>query len=343
MGNSLVNTNMLTGTEFDQWSSSYTTLNTNSADWESGGGSGSSTYEWPVGNASGNTLGKGTAVYFTSYSTASSIALVEPADGASASTARVVGLIKEDIADTATGSVVTQGPLTGLNTSEWAEKSVLYATSSGTLTQTVQPYPREVCFVESSSATNGILHVYPSMPTFQTGGAEGGDMQHLLTTTLDAAATEFIVESLNFDYWDYFIIRAENIIPVTDSVEGRIRFRGAGSDLTGDYAGSARSASRAGTASFVDWGTTDYATCGATVGNLSSEGVRQFHGRLQRNGNETELVCDYSTHYADGTTVYKITQEIILGDTTGDGIKFSFSSGNVASGAEIKVWGVLAS
>jgi hypothetical protein len=84
-------------------------------------------------NNTGSTITKGAAVYISGYTTDTQISL---ADNSSAATMPCFGLTSDDIANGATGVVVTAGELSGINTSSFTEGDELYVGTGGALTAT---------------------------------------------------------------------------------------------------------------------------------------------------------------------------------------------------------------
>lgn len=248
---------------------------------DNAGGGGGGAFDWSVRNESGATLTKGTAVYAADYDAVDSLPLVEAADGSVASTARVAGLIKADIANNANGDVVTEGELSGLDTSAWSRGTVLYATTSGALTSDLQPYSREVGEVIYSHVSSGIIKVYPSMSTFQN-GTEG--QFYLKGGTTSAAQSELTIDDLQFSYWDHFLLRLQTVTPVSAAQDLRFKFRGAAANLTGTYEGGFTTlrldsgGSRAG----VDAGGTDYATLSEDNHNGTEAGMVSMEMKISR-------------------------------------------------------------
>lgn len=77
---------------------------------------------------------------------------------------KVIGVATEDIANNTTGNVTLIGRVRGLDTSAYAEGTILYAGENGTLTDTC-PLPPNRCIlmavVETSSAGSGIIWTWP--------------------------------------------------------------------------------------------------------------------------------------------------------------------------------------
>lgn len=89
-----------------------------------------------VRNESGGTLLKGTPVYASGYSVGQDVVLVSAADATSDATMPALGLVEADIANNATGGVITSGRLNGLSTNAYDVLDELYVAVGGGLTAT---------------------------------------------------------------------------------------------------------------------------------------------------------------------------------------------------------------
>jgi hypothetical protein len=118
-----------------------------------------------VKNQTGSTIPKGTLVGFVGTVGASGRLLVAPflADGSQPSE-YVVGLTTTDLVNGADGLAIDHGKISGLNTSAWAQGTILYASSTvaGGLTSTQPAAPNNkitVAAVVNSSSTVGTLEI----------------------------------------------------------------------------------------------------------------------------------------------------------------------------------------
>ena len=111
-------------------------------------------------NNTASTIANGTVVMATGTLGTSGRITVAPYDG-TADVKYVLGITTEAIAVGDDGKVTTFGKIRGINTSSWAEGSVLYTTTNGGLTSTVpiSGVKLAVAFVVSSHANNGTLMV----------------------------------------------------------------------------------------------------------------------------------------------------------------------------------------
>ena len=93
-----------------------------------------------VNNQTGATLAKGTAVYL-SGSQGNRITVAKGLAVSDAFSANTFGVVAESIADNASGYIITEGLITGLNTSALTEDSAVYLspTVAGALTSTKPP------------------------------------------------------------------------------------------------------------------------------------------------------------------------------------------------------------
>lgn len=308
------------------------------------GGGGGGAFDWSVRNESGATLTKGTAVYFSSYDSGDSLALIDAADGATASTSRTMGLVKADIANNANGEIVTEGELSGLDTSTWSERTVLYATTSGALTSVVQPYSRAVGIVIYSHASSGIIYVYPHSPTFQTGTEGAGARTLLLNTSLAAAETELVI-TLNFDYWDYFEVEFFDFKPSYNTAKFNIEFQNGGSVVTGTYRVGWYYLNTVSGANGDTLGTnTDFTNWSSNLGSGAGEGVIECKMEFHPNTSGQIITSNFRRFVEDGSGSYFSQWGNLHLPTTSDydAVRFWANLGNIASGSNYRVWGIKA-
>lgn len=114
-------------------------------------------------NESGVGLTKGDAVYISGYSVGSDVVLVDLADASASGTMPCLGLVFEDIANNATGQVMVQGTLEGVDTSSFTTGDELYvSTTAGELTTSLATngeLVQRVGEVLRSHASEGIIDV----------------------------------------------------------------------------------------------------------------------------------------------------------------------------------------
>ena len=111
-------------------------------------------------NNTASMITNGTVVMATGTLGASGRITIAPYDGTT-DVKHVLGITTEAIAAGDDGKVTTFGKIRGINTSSWAEGSVLYTTTNGGLTSTVPTsgVKLAVAFVVNSHAINGTLMV----------------------------------------------------------------------------------------------------------------------------------------------------------------------------------------
>lgn len=89
----------------------------------------SDTIEELCKNGTGSTIAKGTPVYQTG--TSGNAMVIAPADASSASTMPAVGVLSQDLAAAAEGSLIAMGRISGVDTSSFSEGDVIYVASGG--------------------------------------------------------------------------------------------------------------------------------------------------------------------------------------------------------------------
>lgn len=124
-----------------------------------------------VENVTGSTLAKGTPVYINGFGVTGN-PTVDVSDSDSLSTIPVLGLLNENIANTATGQCVLFGIINNIDTSAYTVNSQLYVTNAGTLTDdrpsassdTIQPMGRTL----KTHASTGQILVTAGLPTISS-------------------------------------------------------------------------------------------------------------------------------------------------------------------------------
>jgi hypothetical protein len=94
----------------------------------------SDTIEELCKNGTGSTILKGTPVYQTG--TAGNAMIIAPADASSAATMPAVGVLSQNLAAAAEGSLILMGRISGIDTSAFSEGDVIYVASGGGYTNT---------------------------------------------------------------------------------------------------------------------------------------------------------------------------------------------------------------
>lgn len=154
----------------------------------------------PTRNVSGSLIPKGQPVANTGYNIGSSRAEVTPADSDNLSVLPCVGLMAEDTANNANEDIVTDGKITGLDTSAWNDMDPLYVSSDPATTlglTNVKPTGIEriqlVARVQRSHATLGEIQVFSigrvnDIPNIPSGKIWLGNGSSVPTeTTLDSS------------------------------------------------------------------------------------------------------------------------------------------------------------
>jgi hypothetical protein len=117
----------------------------------------------PVRNNSGASIAKSTPVIVTGSS--GTTKTIAPADASSGATAaNTLGLTLDEIANNADGFVVTEGPLSGVNTAGLTEGQLIYLSeTTGAITSTRPTQPAHVVVlgwcIKTGAGTAGILYV----------------------------------------------------------------------------------------------------------------------------------------------------------------------------------------
>lgn len=123
----------------------------------------------PARNVSGSTITKGTPVFDSGYNIGLDIVEIEPADADSASTMPAGGLVEVDISNNVTGSVISSGILSGIDTNSFDVGDGLYVSGTvGTLTN-VKPTGtamiQKIAIVLRKHASMGVVIIIPSLRT----------------------------------------------------------------------------------------------------------------------------------------------------------------------------------
>lgn len=111
-----------------------------------------------VKNGTGSTIDNGTVVMVTGSIGNSGRLVVAPYDGIS-DASLIIGIATENIEAGTDGLVTSYGKIRGLNTSAWAEGSILYVNGSGFSTTETASLSMKIAAVVTSHATNGTLMV----------------------------------------------------------------------------------------------------------------------------------------------------------------------------------------
>lgn len=111
-----------------------------------------------VRNGAGSTIVDGTIVMVTGSVGNSGRLVVAPYDGVS-DASLIIGITTETIASGADGLATSYGKVRGLNTSAWAEGTILYVNGSGFGVSETASLSMKVAAVITSHATNGVIMV----------------------------------------------------------------------------------------------------------------------------------------------------------------------------------------
>ena len=111
-----------------------------------------------VRNGTGSTIVDGTIVMVTGSVGNSGRLVVAPYDGVS-DASLIIGITTETIASGADGLATSYGKVRGLNTSAWAEGTVLYVNGSGLGVTETASLSMKIAAVITSHATNGVIMV----------------------------------------------------------------------------------------------------------------------------------------------------------------------------------------
>ena len=111
-----------------------------------------------VRNGTGSTIGDGVIVMVTGSIGNSGTLVVAPYDGIS-DASLIIGITTESIASGADGLVTSYGKVRGINTSAWAEGTVLYVNGSGFGPAETASLCMKVAAVVTSHAVNGVIMV----------------------------------------------------------------------------------------------------------------------------------------------------------------------------------------
>jgi hypothetical protein len=122
--------------------------------------------EVSVRNESGGVISKGQAVYISGYHVGSETAQIDKADADLGGAYPCIGLVKADIANNASGQIISQGKLENIDTSSWSVGAQLYISTdpnttlgltSTKPTGTAQIQP--IAEVLRSHATMGVIQI----------------------------------------------------------------------------------------------------------------------------------------------------------------------------------------
>lgn len=133
-------------------------------------------------NKSGSTITKGTIVYLKSTSSSTSYPEVLKANAATeATSSKTIGAVFEDVANDATGFIVTSGEVRNLDTSAYVIGDKLWlSTTDGLVTTTVPTQPNHAVFIgtvtRAQSVNGRILYAIQN-------GYELGELHNVLLTT----------------------------------------------------------------------------------------------------------------------------------------------------------------
>lgn len=147
-------------------------------------------------NNTASMITNGTVVMATGTLGTSGRITIAPYDGTT-DVKYVLGITTEEIAAGDDGKVTTFGKIRGINTSSWAEGSVLYTTTNGGLTSTVPTsgVKLAVAFVVNSHAINGTLMVRVNSVNERANAVTASKLE----TPRNIALTGDVIGNANFD------------------------------------------------------------------------------------------------------------------------------------------------
>lgn len=150
-------------------------------------------------NSTGSSIPKGTPVYLNGGSLS-----IAPADANGSGTMPCVGVTAAVIADSASGVVITQGFITGLDTSTYATNDPLYVSeTAGALTDTAPALSQEVARVTVVNASTGVILVNPREVEAQADG---------LTSSEAIVTGDLILFGNASDGYDLYARTAANLL-----------------------------------------------------------------------------------------------------------------------------------
>ena len=252
----------------------------------------SDTIEELCKNGTGSTILKGTPVYQTG--TSGNAMVIAPADASSASTMPAVGVLSQDLAAAAEGSLILMGRISGVNTSAFSEGDVIYVASGGGYTN-VRPTGQSVLVqnlgrVTKVNALNGGGVVMGSgrandVPNLTDGnvfiGNAGGTYDKRQLTSDDSSEG-----STNLYYTD---TRAQAAISVTDTGgDGSLSYSGGVITYTGPSASEVRAHFSGGTGVTITSGSIAIGQAVGTTDNVTFGNV-SVSGDLTVNGTTTTV------------------------------------------------------
>lgn len=150
-------------------------------------------------NSTGSTLTKGSAVYVSGHTSETQVA---NADNSSASSMPAFGIVSDDIANGATGTIIIGGEVSGINTSSFTVGDELYVGTAGALTATKPTGTaliQKIAKVTKSSASGELLvtgagrtNDLPNLPdgNIWIGDSSGVPQDKTLTAGTNVTITE---------------------------------------------------------------------------------------------------------------------------------------------------------
>lgn len=302
------------------------------------GGGGGGALDWSVRNESGSTLTKGTPVAFSSYGAGASKPLIVAATSASSNTARAMGLVKTDITNNSNGDVVTEGELSGLDTSYWADGTVLYPGVSGGLSSIPGPFSRATCIVIYSHATNGIVYVLPSMPVHQLGTGVPAE-QFIYSGSQPLADAELSIGGLYFDSFAHFRVEIPLVEVDTDATDVKFNFTNGGTSITSTYNGGGQYAAfNSGTNGAIQYDGSTHCYLGKSTSSAADHGLRNLILRLYKLQGFLNVRWETDLFHSSGTD-YHITGSMHVAASSADGIRITPATGNLVGGITWNVFG----
>ncbi len=173
------------------------------------------------------------------------------------------------------------------------------------------------------------------------GGTGGGALEFVTEGTLASNQSSLDLDGvLDFTKYDSIKITVKNLVPATDDVEGRFRFRKSASDVTSGYtASSFYTEHDAATSGPLINSAGSYIIFGSNVSNTATEGIQLSTFELHKTEFGIEAHSNSTTRVTNGKA-FLYERNIRIDDGDVDGLKLYFDAGDVQAGAEYAVWGI---
>lgn len=220
--------------------------------------------------------------------------------------------------------------------------------------------PGDILYVDGSSniarlakgTDDQVLTLASGIPSWaNASGGSGGAWEYIEGDSLSTADSEIVIDGYDLDStYEEIRIRVSSLAPVTDDAQLRFTFRDGSADITGSYLNRSQKNPLTGVgdnhnqSSTTDFGRIDaYATGGVDTGSATFASVAEMDIVLKKN-TSGHLILNTELFLSSGTADQWLRGvNVLLSDSTvADGVRLYFDSGNIASGAEWKIWGLTA-